>query len=50
MECVTQCTTALINEEKTLGLNVNDNKTKVMELLPVLGTQSPFDYSAKTFL
>ncbi|VVC31914.1 Reverse transcriptase domain [Cinara cedri] len=31
---VAQSTTTLINEAKTIGLNVNDNKTKVMELLP----------------
>jgi hypothetical protein len=31
---VKQCTANLINEAKTIGLNVNDNKTKVMELLP----------------
>ncbi|XP_050435085.1 uncharacterized protein LOC126842241 [Adelges cooleyi] len=33
-ESVAQSTVALINEAKTIGLNVNDNKTKVMELLP----------------
>jgi hypothetical protein len=33
-ESVVQSTVALINETKTIGLNVNDNKTKVMELLP----------------
>jgi len=32
-ESVKQCTAVLINEAKTIGLNVN-NKTKVMELLP----------------
>jgi hypothetical protein len=34
VESVMQCTTVLINEAKTIGLNVNDSKTKVMELLP----------------
>jgi len=29
-ESVTQYTADLINEAKTIGLNVNDNKTKVM--------------------
>jgi len=35
-ESVTQSTAALINEAKSIGLNVNvnDNKTKVMKLLP----------------
>ncbi|VVC42319.1 Hypothetical protein CINCED_3A003459 [Cinara cedri] len=33
-ESVAQSTAALINEAKPIGLNVNDNKTKVMELLP----------------
>lgn len=28
-----QSTAALINEAKTIGLNLNDDKTKVMELL-----------------
>ncbi|VVC24222.1 Hypothetical protein CINCED_3A017438 [Cinara cedri] len=34
VENVAQSTTALISEAKTIGLNLNDNKTKVMELLP----------------
>jgi hypothetical protein len=33
-ESVAQSTAALINESKTIGLNANDNKTKVMKLLP----------------
>jgi hypothetical protein len=33
-ESVAQCTAALINKAKIIGLNVKDNKTKVMELLP----------------
>lgn len=33
-DSVTQSTAALINEAKTIWLNINDNKTKVMELLP----------------
>uniref|UniRef100_A0A2S2PYR4 Reverse transcriptase domain-containing protein n=1 Tax=Sipha flava TaxID=143950 RepID=A0A2S2PYR4_9HEMI len=31
---VAQSTAVLIDEANTIGLNVNDNKTKVMELLP----------------
>ncbi|VVC44120.1 Reverse transcriptase domain [Cinara cedri] len=33
-ESVAQSIVALINEAKTIGLNLNDNETKVMELLP----------------
>lgn len=38
-ESVVQSIAALINEAKTIGLNVNDNKTKVMELL----TENPVE-------
>lgn len=33
-EKVAQNTSILINKVKVIGLNVNDNKTKVMQLLP----------------
>lgn len=33
-ESVAQSTLTLINKAKAIGLNVNDDKTKVMELLP----------------